>query len=157
MKKLALLIAASLLLTGCVGQNPSSEPQQPPTVAPTPALPTGGQTFDLNPTDFTPNITNPNLPLKAGTRWTYREVEGSEVTTVVTVATGDTKVLANGIEARVIRDSSWVAGKIVEDTFDWYAQDRAGNVWYLGEDTSVWEDGKITSRAAVSRPGRTAP
>lgn len=67
---------------------------------------------------------------------------------------GSDYVLANGIEARVIRDSSWVAGRIVEDTLDWYAQDRAGNVWYLGEDTGVWEDGKITSRAGSFEAGK---
>ena len=33
----------------------------------------------------------------------------------------------------------------VEDTFDWYAQDRAGNVWYLGEQTREFENGRVVS------------
>ena len=51
---------------------------------------------------------------------------------VVTV-TGGTRE-ANGIEARVVRDVVTANGVPVEDTFDWYAQDADGNVWYLGED-----------------------
>jgi hypothetical protein len=34
----------------------------------------------------------------------------------------------------------------VEVTDDWYAQDRAGNVWYLGEDTTEYENGKPFSK-----------
>jgi hypothetical protein len=36
-------------------------------------------------------------------------------------------------------------GQVVEDTYDWYAQDRWGNVWYLGEDTTEYENGKPVS------------
>ena len=48
-----------------------------------------------------------------------------------------------GIDAVVVRDTVTVDGAVVEDTFDWYAQDRAGNVWYLGEDVSNYEDGEV--------------
>ena len=50
------------------------------------------------------------------------------------------------IDAVVIRDREWVdedcTGEYVlaEDTFDWYAQDEDGNVWYMGEDTTAWDD-----------------
>jgi hypothetical protein len=35
--------------------------------------------------------------------------------------------------------------QLVEVTDDWYAQDRAGNVWYLGELTKEYENGKFKS------------
>ena len=35
----------------------------------------------------------------------------------------------------------WVDGELAEDTFDWYAQDSSGNVWYFGEDSKEYEDG----------------
>ena len=47
-----------------------------------------------------------------------------------------------GIEARVVHDQVTEDGEIKEDTFDWYAQDRKGNLWYLGEDTTEYENGK---------------
>jgi hypothetical protein len=55
-------------------------------------------------------------------------------------------------------------GKLVENTYDWYAQDRDGNVWYFGEDTTAydsgkpdtegsWEAGKDNARAGVAMLG----
>jgi len=50
------------------------------------------------------------------------------------------------IDAVVVQDREWVSEEcdgsylLVEDTFDWFAQDDAGNVWYLGEDTTAWDD-----------------
>lgn len=44
-------------------------------------------------------------------------------------------------------------GELIEDTFDWYSQDADGNVWYLGEDTAEFEDGKVTTRAGSFEAG----
>jgi hypothetical protein len=54
----------------------------------------------------------------------------------------------DGIEARVVHDLVTTPdGEKVEDTFDWYAQDKDGNLWYLGEDTKEYESGKVVSTA----------
>jgi hypothetical protein len=110
-------------------------------------LPQGDDPVDLDPADFTTVIDNPYFPLDPGTRLTYREVdeEGAELKVVVIVTT-ETKEIANGITARVVRDTVTEDGEIVEDTFDWYAQDSAGNVWYMGEDTAEFENGKIKTK-----------
>jgi hypothetical protein len=50
-----------------------------------------------------------------------------------------------GVKAVVVRDTVTLNGALKEDTFDWYAQDNEGNVWYLGEDTKEYEDGKVES------------
>ena len=85
--------------------------------------------------------------MKPGTRWIYRSVEtGSPPQEVVIVVTTATKKLANGVTARVVRDTASSKGQIIEDTLDWYAQDSEGNVWYMGEDTAEFEKGKIVSR-----------
>ena len=87
---------------------------------------------------------------------------------MVVIVTNLTKKIANGITARVVRDTVTEDGEIVEDTNDWYAQDAKGNIWYLGEDTAEFEDGKISSRAGsfeagvdgalpgIADPGRSA-
>jgi hypothetical protein len=72
---------------------------------------------------------------------------------IVIVVTTDTKKLANGITARVVRDTARSEGQIIEDTLDWYAQDGQGNVWYMGEDTAEFEEGKIVSRAGSWEAG----
>ena len=114
--------------------------------AATAALPHGGEPVNLDPAHFTTKIDNPYLPLRPGSRWVYRatDSEGGRSRVVVTV-THHTKLIANGIRARVVRDVATEGGKLAEATNDWYAQDRAGNVWYLGEDTTVYENGKPKS------------
>jgi hypothetical protein len=89
-----------------------------------------------------------------GTRWVYRETddEGAKLQVVVT-ATEQTKTIANGVTARVVRDTVTEDGKLVEDTFDWYAEDKQGNIWYLGENTAEFEKGKVKTRAGSFEAG----
>ncbi len=117
-------------------------------------LPQGSEPYDIDPKDFTADITNPYFPMTPGRRWIYREVEpDGAVQEIVLIATSDTKKLANGVTARVVRDTVTLDGSIIEDTFDWYAQDPDGNVWYMGEDTAEFEDGKVTSREGAWEAG----
>jgi hypothetical protein len=117
-------------------------------------LPQGGETVDLNPADFKTEIDNPWWPMEVGARWVYRETdqEGSVQRDVVTV-TDKTKPIANGVEARVVHDVASEDGEPIEITDDWYAQDADGNVWYLGEDTAEYENGKVKSRAGSFEAG----
>jgi hypothetical protein len=75
-----------------------------------------------------------------GSKWVYRDgAQRVEVT-----VTERTKQIL-GIRATVVHDVVTADGRLVEDTYDWYAQDRWGNVWYLGEDTKEHENGKVVS------------
>ena len=109
---------------------------------------------ELGPADFTTEIDNPWWPMKPGSRWVYRETdsEGANQKVVVTV-TDRTKTIANGIEARVVRDVVAEDGEFVEVTDDWYAQDDDGNIWYLGEDTTEYENGKPVSQQGSFEAG----
>ncbi|HSI80604.1 MAG TPA: hypothetical protein VK919_08140 [Solirubrobacterales bacterium] len=118
-----------------------------------PALPRGDEPVELDPTDFSVAIDNPYWPMTPGTRWVYREVEGDAVMRVEVTVTARTKMTAAGIPARVVRDVVTERGTKVEVTDDWYAQDSDGNVWYLGEDTAEYEDGKPTTTAGSFEAG----
>lgn len=109
-------------------------------------LPQGSEKVNLNPANFSTKITNPYWPMKVGTRWVYRETTpgGSKQRVVVTV-TNRTKKIANGVTARVVHDVVSEGKELVEVTDDWYAQDRRGNIWYLGELTKEYENGKFKS------------
>jgi hypothetical protein len=108
----------------------------------------------LAPGDFTTRIDNPYMPMRPGSRWVYRETEaGGTAQRVVVRVTRRTKRIANGVTARVVRDTVTARGRLVEDTFDWFAQDRAGNVWYLGEDTTEYEEGRPVSKAGSWEAG----
>ena len=109
-------------------------------------IPQGSEQVRLNPADFSTRIDNPYWPLRPGSRWIYRETdpEGTKQKVVVTVKLR-TRKIANGITARVVHDAVTEDGKPVEVTDDWYAQDRCGNIWYLGEATKEYENGKVVS------------
>jgi hypothetical protein len=160
-----LVVAAALTCAACTsnpnGPSASNPRSQPPVDSPpaspmaVPKLPTGAEPVNLNPADFSADITNPYWPMKPGTRWIYRGVEtGEPAQEIVIVVTTSTKKLANGITARVVRDTARAEGQIIEDTLDWYAQDLEGNVWYMGEQTAEFEEGKVVSRAGSWEAGK---
>lgn len=106
----------------------------------------------LAPSDFVDRIDNPWLPLAPGNRWVYRALEGGERRTI-TVTVLDRTEEIQGVTATVVHDVVTDAdGTVVEDTFDWYAQDTRGNVWYLGEDTTE-HDGRTVSTEGSWRAG----
>jgi hypothetical protein len=117
-------------------------------------LPQGAELVNLDPKDFTTRIDNPYWPMDPGTRWTYRETdqEGAQLKVVVTVS-DQTKKIANGVTARVVRDTVTRDGELIEDTFDWYAQDKEGNIWYLGENTAEFQNGKLNTKAGSFEAG----
>ena len=149
----AALVAALAALAACTAT--PSAPSAPSAEDPSsPALPRGDDPVDLDPADFTAGSEHPYFPLQTGRQWTYREsAPGEPALRVVVTVTSETRRIANGIEARVVRDTVTERGEVVEDTFDWYAQDADGNVWYLGEDTAEFEDGRITTRQGSFEAG----
>ena len=99
-------------------------------------------TFDSQ--SMSATIDNPYLPLVPGTEFRFQGTGAlAHETTIVTVTTETRLIL--GVQARVVRDRVFHGDTLIEDTFDWYAQDAAGNVWYLGEDTKEYRNGKVVS------------
>ena len=154
----AVVAVAGLAMAGCSsdGTNEAGTQPEAPSGSESAAfdLPRGDEPVELDPAAFTVDIDNPYWPMSPGSQWTYREVdeEGTELEVVVTVTTA-TKDITNGVTARVVRDSVTEDGMLIEDTFDWYAQDADGTIWYLGEDTAEFEDGEIVSTAGSFEAG----
>lgn len=153
----AATMAAVIGLAACGGDSTTTVTEGAATQTPAgTTLPQGGEPANLEPSELSPEIDNPYWPMAIGTRWVYREtdLEGEELKVVVEVL-DRTKGIANGVEARVVRDtvSDAQTGEVIEDTFDWYAQDAEGNVWYMGEDTAEFEGGKVVTRAGSFEAG----
>jgi len=102
------------------------------------------------PGDFVADITNPFFDLQPGTTFTTQSPDGSE-TDIFTV-TSRTKLI-DGVVCHVISDTAFVDGELVEKTNDYFAQDNNGNVWYFGEDTAEFENGKVVSTEGTWRAG----
>jgi hypothetical protein len=99
-------------------------------------------TFDA--ADFVEGIDNPYLPLTPGTVFHYRSETPDGVETNDVAVTRDSKQIL-GVDVTVVHDQVFLEGELAEDTFDWFAQDAAGNVWYFGEDSKEIENGQIVS------------
>ncbi len=117
-------------------------------------LPQGSEPVELDPKEFTIEIDNPYWPMSPGNKWVYRETNTKgALEDVVVEVTDKTKMIANGIEARVIRDTVSEDGVPIEITDDWYAQDSSGNIWYLGEYVTNYENGKVVDHEGSFEAG----
>jgi hypothetical protein len=92
---------------------------------------------------------NAYFPLVRGSIWVY--AGGGELDTVE--VTGDTREIM-GITCAIVHDVVEADGEVAEDTQDFFAQDRDGNVWYFGEVSQEIEDGFITSIDGSWEAGR---
>lgn len=151
MRRLALLglLGALLVPAACGGdEEPAATPATGTTEQAAPALPQGAEPANLDPADFVATIDNPYWPMAPGSRWVYRETDGEGgVQRVEVTVTPKTKTIL-GIKATVVHDIVTEEGKVVEDTYDWYAQDTRGNVWYLGEDTKEYDGAKVSTKGS---------
>jgi len=145
-KVLALpILVGALIIVGCNGK--AEKASAPATV---PAQ--GEYNPQINPADFTTEVDNKYFTLIPGWVFIY-EGETEEGTERVEVyATHETKQVL-GVQTIVVWDRVWLEGDLIEDTKDWYAQDREGNGWYFGEDSKELVDGKIISRAGSWESG----
>jgi hypothetical protein len=145
---LAFVATVLLLAVACAPVQryvaPVPRPSEPQTSAPS-----ANATTTLTPADIPPlpppdswvaEVANPWFPLERGSVRTYEGVKDGHATVDVYAVTRGKKVIL-GVPATVVRDTLRTkAGKLIEDTEDWYAQDASGNVWYLGEATKSYKD-----------------
>jgi len=87
--------------------------------------------------NFVSTIDNPYYPLPVGRTLVYEGFRDGQTQTDTVKVLDQTKVVA-GVTARVVSDVATHDGTLLEKTFDWFAQDKQGNVWYLGEDTTAY-------------------
>ncbi len=175
------LIASVVLANGCGSSggtgSSATEPTSPGPSSPSPSSPSsssspsslapvrGAYSPAIDPADFVSVIDNRYFPLKPGTTFRYRGVaeDGRTPQTDVMAVTNHKKRIL-GVECTVVRDTVSSRGKAIEKTFDWYAQDRGSNVWYMGEDTRELQRGKFvkaadswTAGVAGAKPGIIMP
>jgi hypothetical protein len=122
----------------------------------------------LDPANFVDRVDNPYWPLKPGTGFHFKGVRGNTLQTDDEIVTHQTKVVLR-VSCTVVRDTVSEHGRPVERTFDWYAQDKQGNVWYMGEDafelqhghfakaSDSWEAGVDGAKPGIIMPANPRP
>ena len=137
----ALAGMLAVFMAGCGSSESSPSSSTGADLAPT----KGHYSPSIDPADFGGQIDNPYLPLRPGTRFRYRGIGDDGKTpelNKVTITRKTKRIM--GIDAVVVLDEVFSGGKPEERTFDWFAQDKQGNVWYLGEDSRNYEHGRWT-------------
>jgi hypothetical protein len=158
---IAFTTAAALAvpLSACGGG--SSDKPAPKAVAtppPTASGPAPAQTAPasynpkIDPAQFTSKITHPYLPWKPGAKWVYAGTKDGQPERVEVVVENKTKTVL-GVKCVVVSDIVTVNSTLAEKTTDWYAQDKAGNVWYFGEDTAEYQNGVVTTTQGTWEAG----
>jgi hypothetical protein len=146
------------LAAGLAGCGSSSSSSQTPAASTPPikiqTTPTPGSTYHpkIVPADFTTHITNRFWPLKPGATWTYDGTKDHVPEHVVITVARDTKTIL-GVTCLVVHDRVTINGSLEENTTDWYAQDRAGSVWYFGEDSKDYKNGVVVSTQGTWEAG----
>jgi hypothetical protein len=106
----------------------------------------------IDPANFVATVDNPLWPLVPGTAFHYRGARG-------TVPQTDDEFVTHrmidliGVKCTVVRDTVSEHGRPVERTLDFYAQDKQGNVWYMGEDSFEREHGHFAKAGDSWRSG----
>jgi hypothetical protein len=153
MRARLLTVTAALSLTAVTaacGGGPSTPPSASTSTVSTHAAPsapgpmkiTEPYSPTIDPSAFTTTIDNPYFPLTPGTRTIYEAATPDGLQRTTTEVTRDTKKIM-GVNTVVVHDTVTIDNEPFEDTLDWYAQDREGNVWYFGEATKEFKDGEI--------------
>jgi hypothetical protein len=155
------------LLAGCGssgGEKPSSTSRSPSRLAPI----HGAYAPSTDPANFVTTVDNRWFPLAPGTAFHFKGVRGNTPQRDDAVVTRQTKKVL-GITCTVVRDTVSENGRPIERTFDWYAQDRQGNVWYMGEDSfelqhgrfakasDSWESGVNGAKPGIIMPANPRP
>jgi hypothetical protein len=143
------LLATAAIGAGC-GSSGSSDSSGSSSSSTTEAAPPaqpdwvvqGSYAPTIDPADFVTTIDNRYFPLVPGTGFHYKGVADGVEQTDDMVVTDQTKMIL-GVACTVVDDTVSENGKPVEQTFDYYAQDSQGNVWYLGEDSRELKNGKM--------------
>jgi hypothetical protein len=122
----------------------------------------------VNPASFQLAVDNPYFPLVPGTTSRFMEKLGKDVSENEVTVTSETKAIM-GVTCVVVHDKVTQKGVVKEETLDWYAQDKEGNVWYFGEATQEflahgkvstegsWEAGVDGAQPGIIMKGRPAP
>ena len=106
----------------------------------------------IDPANFQTKVDHPYFPLVPGTVFHYIEKAGGETSENDVTVTHDTKTIM-GVKCVVVHDVLSQKGRVTEDTYDWYAQDKQGNVWYFGEATKEFKEGGAVDTAGSWEAG----
>lgn len=143
MRRYVILFAAVAVLLALLPVQALAAKSQPSVITPS---------FDARNFPRPTTINNPYFPLVPGTTFVYNATKNGHAEHDEVFVTHDTKLIL-GVACVVVRDTVSIGGQVTEDTLDWYAQDKDGNVWYMGEDSKVYKKGVVVDTSGSWEAG----
>lgn len=141
---LAMIVGVVFLY---VIQQKSSEKE--PTTSPSKSQLPENYNPQIDPADFSTNITNKYFALPVGKKMVYEaKNEEGKLEKVEIEILKETKKI-EGVETVVYLDRVTEDGQLVEETRDYLAQHKNGDVWYFGEEVNNYENGKLKDHAGT--------
>jgi hypothetical protein len=139
-----IVLALIAAVAGGCGSSGESSSASTKSASASPAPTEGNYSPSIDPANFGGPVDNRYFPLKPGTSLRYTGVaeNGKTPQTDVALVTREKKKIL-GVTCSVVRDTVTSLGRPVERTYDWYAQDKQGNVWYFGEDARNYKSGRF--------------
>jgi hypothetical protein len=135
------IMALAALIGGCVADRSTSPTEGALKTAPATA-PSAADLPAFPPSGFVSEIDNPYLGFARGRTFTYEGETSDGAERIVVTVTQESKTILD-VPTTVVHDQAYLDGALIEDTFDWFAQDEDGNVWYFGEKSYDVENGEI--------------
>jgi len=152
------LVVACVGLTGCGAETEVAQPVSAAAETAAPAQQSSApsapalETFDPGNYDRSTQIDNVWMPLKPGTRFTYEgntvEDDGTVVPHRIVINVTDLTKVIGGVRSLVTWDLDYSDGELVEAELAFFAQDKNGNVWRMGEYPEEYEEGKFLAAPA---------
>ncbi|HEU4666256.1 MAG TPA: hypothetical protein VFS79_01225 [Arthrobacter sp.] len=111
-------------------------------------------TPQVNPADFSTKITNKYFALPVGKKLTYETVEQGKVTETIEIEILQETKTIEGVETLIYLDREFKNGQLVEETRDYLAQHKNGDVWYFGEDVNNFWNGILINHSGSFLHGK---
>ncbi|TSE15939.1 hypothetical protein B1A87_008525 [Arthrobacter sp. KBS0703] len=101
----------------------------------------------IKPADFTTNITNKYFALPAGKKMTYESTDLRGITERIEIEILNESKVIEDVETAIYLDKVYSNGQLVEETRDYLAQHKNGDVWYFGEDVNNFFNGNLLNHS----------
>lgn len=149
----AVALSLAFAAQACSSSSDDSNPKSKlPADLPAVYDPGSPYVVDIDAGDLSSSVTNAFFPVKPGAKWVYESKAGDVTERIeITVEAGEKDVW--GAKASIVRDTVHLGEELIEDTWDWYAQDDNGHVWYLGEDTTEYKGGEPVCKCGAWEAG----
>ena len=147
------VLSISFLVVGGCGNNNNNSSNGGNTILSCPVLNLSIEVCDPSAGPFSLEIDNEFFPLVVGSSSVLEGTDDEGVFIRVEIDVLDETEVVAGVTTRVVTETEFEDGELLEISRNFFAQAPDGTVCYFGEDVDIFEDGEIVSNDGAWRAG----